>query len=44
MIKYSIFNVQNIDDFSSKISIIKKVDLEDDLTKLNIDINKVQKI
>ena len=38
---FKLFNVQNINDFSSKISIIKKkADLEDDLTKLNIDINK----
>ena len=38
---FNLFNVQNIDDFSSKISSIKKqANLEDDLTKLNIDINK----
>ncbi len=38
---FDLFNVQNIDDFSSKIKKIKKeADLEDDLNKLNIDINK----
>ena len=38
---FNLFNVQNIDDFSSKIlSIKKQANLEDDLTKLNIDINK----
>ena len=38
---FNLFNVQNIDDFSSQISSIKnQANLEDDLTKLNIDINK----
>ena len=38
---FDLFNVQNIDDFCTKISLIKKqANLEDDITKLNIDINK----
>ena len=41
---FDLFNVQNINDFSSKICLIKKkANLEDDLTKLNIDINKSSK-
>ena len=38
---FDVFDVKNIEDFSSKISVIKKkANLEDDLTKLNIDIKK----
>ena len=38
---FSLFDVPNINDFNSKISFIKKqANLEDDLTKLNIDINQ----
>ena len=38
---FKLFDVPNINDFNSKISFIKKqANLEDDLTKLNIDINK----
>tara|TARA_Y100000389_G_scaffold63634_1_gene59678 strand:+ start:5139 stop:6245 length:1107 start_codon:yes stop_codon:yes gene_type:complete len=38
---FDVFDVKNIKDFSSKISVIKKkANLEDDLTKLNIDIKK----
>ncbi len=38
---FDLFNVQNIDDFCTKISLIKKqANLEDDIRKLNIDINK----
>ena len=38
---FDLFNVKNIDNFCSKISLIKKqANLEDDLTKLNVDINK----
>ena len=38
---FDLFNVQNINNFSSKISLIKKqANLEDDLTKLNIDLKK----
>jgi alcohol dehydrogenase class IV len=38
---FSLFDVPNINDFNSKISFIKKqANLEDDLTKLNIDINE----
>ncbi len=41
---FEIFDVSNIDDFNSKISLIKeKASLEDNLTKLNIDINKSSK-
>ena len=41
---FEIFDVSNIDDFNSKISLIKKKALlEDNLTKLNIDINKSSK-
>ena len=41
-----IFEVENINDFSSKISSIKKkANLEDDLSKLNIDLkNSSEKI
>ena len=36
---FNLFNVSNIDEFSSKISLLKKqANLEDDLMKLNIDI------
>ena len=38
---FKLFDVPNINDFNSKISFIKKQsNLEDDLTKLNIDINQ----
>ena len=38
---FNLFDVSNIDDFNSKLSLIKKkANLEDDLTKLNIDLNK----
>ena len=38
---FNLFDVPNINDFNSKISLIKKqAYLEDDLTKLNIDIKK----
>ena len=38
---FKLFDVPNINDFNSKISFIKKqANLEDDLTKLNIDINQ----
>ena len=38
---FNLFNVSNIDEFSSKISLLKKqANLEDDLMKLNIDIRK----
>tara|TARA_B110000008_G_scaffold251204_1_gene264989 strand:- start:189 stop:1292 length:1104 start_codon:yes stop_codon:yes gene_type:complete len=38
---FSIFDVSNIDNFNSKLSLIKKkANLEDDLTKLNIDLNQ----
>ena len=38
---FSIFDVSNIDKFNSKLSLIKKkANLENDLTKLNIDLNK----
>ena len=38
---FDIFDVSNINDFNSKISLIKKkANLEDDLIKLNIDIEK----
>ena len=38
---FSLFDVPNINDFNSKISFIKKqANLEDDLTKLDIDINQ----
>ena len=38
---FSLFDVSNINEFSSKISLIKKqANLEDDLIKLNIDIRK----
>ncbi len=38
---FDLFNVSNINDFSSKIILIKKkANLEDNLIKLNIDINK----
>ncbi len=38
---FTLFNVSNIKDFNAKISLIKKhANLEDDLTKLNIDIKK----
>jgi hypothetical protein len=38
---FHLFNVPNIASFSSKISFIKKkANLEDDLNKLNININK----
>ena len=38
---FKLFDVKNIDDFSSKIKLIKKkADLEDDLRMLNIDIKK----
>ena len=38
---FKLFDVPNINDFNSKISLIKKqANLEDDLTKLNIDINQ----
>ena len=38
---FSLFNVKNIDDFNSKISLIKKeAKLEDNLKKLNINLEK----
>ena len=38
---FNLFDVQNINDFNLKISLIKKqAQLEDNLQKLNIDINK----
>ena len=38
---FKIFDVSNIDDFNTKISLIKKqAFLEDNLSKLNIDIKK----
>ena len=38
---FSLFNVKNIDDFNSKISLIKKeAKLEDNLKKLNINLGK----
>ncbi len=38
---FDIFNTSNIDDFNSKISLIKKkANLEDDLKKLNVNIEK----
>jgi len=38
---FSLFDVSNIDNFNSKLSLIKKkANLVDDLTKLNIDLNK----
>ena len=38
---FALFEVSNIKDFNLKISLIKKLaNLEDDLTKLNIDIKK----
>ena len=38
---FSLFDVSNIDNFNSKLSLIKKkANLEDDLTKLNINLNK----
>ena len=38
---FNLFDVSNIDDFNSKLSLIKKkANLEDDLIKLNIDLNK----
>ena len=38
---FNLFDVPNINDFNSKISLIKnQAKLEDNLTKLNIDINK----
>ena len=38
---FNLFDVQNINDFNSKISLIKnQAKLEDNLTKLNIDINQ----
>ena len=38
---FSLFDVPNINDFNSKITFIKRqANLEDDLTKLNIDINQ----
>ena len=38
---FNLFDVKNINDFNSKISLIKKkANLVDDLTKLNIDIKK----
>jgi len=41
---FSLFEVSNIDNFNSKLSFIKKkANLEDDLTKLNIDLNKSSK-
>ncbi len=41
---FNLFNVSNINDFNSKISLLKKeAELEDDLHKLNIDINKSSK-
>ena len=41
---FDIFDVSNINTFNSKISLIKKkANLEDDLTKLNIDIEKSSK-
>ena len=41
---FDLFDVHNIDDFNSKISLIKKqANLEDDLTKLNVDINRSSK-
>ena len=41
---FDLFSVNNFDDFSSKLSSIKKqANLEDDLNKLNIDIEKNSK-
>lgn len=41
---FSLFEVSNIDNLNSKLSFIKKkANLEDDLTKLNIDLNKSSK-
>jgi len=38
---FNLFDVKNINDFSSKITLIKKqAKLEDNLNKLNIDVNK----
>jgi len=38
---FSLFDISNINEFNSKISLIKKkANLEDDLTKLNVDILK----
>ena len=38
---FSLFDVSNINEFSSKVSLIKKqANLEDDLIKLNINIKK----
>ena len=38
---FDIFNASNINDFNSKISLIKKeANLEDDMKKLNINIEK----
>ena len=40
---FKIFDVSNIDDFNAKISLIKQAFLEDNLSKLNIDIKKRRK-
>jgi len=42
---FNLFNVSNIENFNSKISILKKkAKLEDDVRKLNIDLNKNSEI
>ena len=42
---FNLFNVSNIDNFNSKISLLKRnAKLEDDVNKLNIDLNKNSEI